>query len=147
MLLLVLVYFLLSTTILPILRIIEDFAEKSEVFNTLNLSFIGELTLNAISMLIIFVSFFIIYFFIPYRIPPRKVIIVSAVTASILWLLAERLFGFYITNVVTLKKIYGAYFFLIVIGFWIYYTSLVFILGAEVGQLYWERRRNNNQDI
>jgi membrane protein len=142
--LLVLVYFLLSTTILPIIRIIEDFAERNEVLASLNLSFLGELTLSIISLLIIFISFFIVYFFIPHSKPPKKVIIVSAAVAALLWLIAERIFGFYITNIVTLKKIYGAYFFMIVVAFWIYYTSLVFIMGAEIGQLYGERSGNNS---
>ncbi len=137
--LVVLGYFLISTTILPVLRIVEDFAEKSEVVTALNLNFLGEASLTILSLLLIFVSFLIIYFFIPFKRPSRKVIFVSAATASILWLIAERIFGFYITNVVTLKKVYGTYFFLIVVGFWIYYTSLVFIVGALMGQLYRER--------
>ena len=141
--LLVLAYFLISTMILPIMRIIEDFAEKSEFTRSLNLDFLGEFALNGFSILIIFISFFIVYYFIPYKKPPKKAIVVSAVSASLLWILAERVFGFYITNVVTLKRIYGAYFFMIVVAFWIYYTSLVFILGAEIGQLFRERKEKH----
>jgi membrane protein len=141
--LLVLAYFLISTMILPIMRIIEDFAEKSEFTRSLNLDFLGEFALNGFSILIIFISFFIVYYFIPYKKPPQKAIVVSAVSASLLWLLAERVFGFYITNIVTLKRIYGAYFFMIVVAFWIYYTSLVFILGAEIGQLFRERKEKH----
>ncbi len=141
--LLVLVYFLISTMILPIMRIVEDFAEKSEFTRSLNLDFLGEFALNGFSILIIFISFFIVYYFIPYKKPPQKAIVVSAVSASLLWLLAERVFGFYITNIVTLKRIYGAYFFMIIVAFSIYYTSLVFILGAEIGQLFRERKEKH----
>jgi len=56
-----------------------------------------------------------------------------------LWGTVQYLFGYYITNFITLKKVYGAYLFAIVVIFWIYYTSFVFILGAEIGQLYRER--------
>ena len=55
---------------------------------------------------------------------------------------ANKFFGYYITNFATLKNIYGAYVFLIVGIFWIYYPSAIFIIAAEIGQLFRERRAN-----
>lgn len=137
--LLVIVYFLLSTTILPGLDITQEIADKTGLLHTIHLDFVTDLLVRGVSFLLIFVSFFFVYFAIPYPRPPKKAIAVSALTAAILWNLAQELFGFYIANMVTLKRIYGAYFFMIVVAFWIYYTSLVFIVGAEIGQLYRER--------
>jgi len=137
--LLVVIYFLLSTTILPGLSISQELADKSGLLAKLNLEFLTEFVLQAFSLSLIFISFVFVYFAIPQSRLPIKAIVVSALTATILWYLAQQLFGYYITNFITLKRIYGAYFFLIVVAFWIYYTSLVFILGAEIGQLYRER--------
>ena len=136
---LVIIYFLLSTTILPGLDISNTLADKTGMMRNISLEFLSDFALKAFSLLIIFLSFLFIYFLIPQSRPPRWTIFVSALSATVLWQVAQELFGFYITNFVTLKRVYGAYFFLIVVAFWIYYTSLVFILGAEIGQLYRER--------
>lgn len=138
--LMVLVYFLLSTAILPAWEVIDEFADKFELLEGLRFGFIEDLLLGGLSFALIFVTFLIIYTAVPYEKPPRKVVIVSAVSAAILWELAKHLFGFYTTHSITLKRIYGAYTLLIVVAFWIYYTSVVFIVGAEIGQLYRERR-------
>ncbi len=37
-----------------------------------------------------------------------------------------------------LQQIYGTYVMVVMIGLWIYYSSLVFILGAIIGQVYRE---------
>lgn len=145
---LVIIYFLLSTTILPGLDVSQELAQHLNILGNFGIN-LSEFALGLFSLVIIFISFFIVYFFIPNRRPRRRIILVSATTAAILWHVAQQLFEFYLTHFVTLKRIYGAYFFLIVVGFWIYYTSLVFILGAETGQLAGEwadRRRDRAAD-
>jgi membrane protein len=137
--LLVIVYFLLSTTILPGLDVTQEIADKTGLLHKIHLDFVTDLLVRGVSFLVIFISFFVVYFAIPYPRPPKKAIAISALWAAVLWNLAQAVFGYYITNMVTLKRIYGAYFFMIVVAFWIYYTSLVFIVGAEIGQLYRER--------
>ncbi len=137
--LLVIVYFLLSTTILPGLDVTQEIADKTGLLQKIHLDFVTDLLVRGVSFLVIFVSFFVVYFAIPHPRPPKKAIAISALWAAVLWNLAQAVFGYYITNMVTLKRIYGAYFFMIVVAFWIYYTSLVFIVGAEIGQLYRER--------
>lgn len=137
--LLVIVYFLLSTTILPGLDVTQEIADKTGYLHSVHLEFITDLLVRGVAFLLIYVSFFFVYFAIPHQRPPKKAIAVSALFATVLWNLAQSLFGFYITHMVTLKRVYGAYFFMIVVAFWIYYTSLVFIVGAEIGQLYRER--------
>jgi membrane protein len=49
------------------------------------------------------------------------------------------LFGIYLSNFTTFSRIYGAYALGIVVAFWIYYSSAVFILGAEIAKLFDER--------
>jgi len=136
---LVLFYFLLSITILPGFEIIKEFAEKSEILHSFQFDFIEGFATGLVSFLMIFVSFLTVYFYIPMEKMPKRAIIVSALSAAVLWELAKQLFGFYITNFVTLNRIYGAYALMIIVAFWVYYSSAVFILGAEIGQLYRER--------
>ena len=141
MVFLVLLYFLASTTVLPALEIFEQFAEKTSYLQGLGFGFLADILLSAIAFIIIFVAFFIMYSLVPQVTLPFKAILISSFSAAVLWKLAQYFFGLYITNVVSLKQVYGAYVLVIVIAFWIYYTSLVFVVGAEIGQLYRERKR------
>jgi membrane protein len=141
MVILVLLYFLASTTILPALEIFEQFAEKTSYLQGLGFGFLADFLLSSISFIIIFIAFFIMYYLVPQAKLPFKAVILSSFSAAVLWKLAQYFFGLYITNVVSLKQVYGAYMLVIVIAFWIYYTSMVFIVGAEIGQLYREKKR------
>jgi len=136
---LVLLYFLLSITILPGFEIIKEFAEKSEIFQIMQFDFIEGSATGLVSFLMIFISFLTIYFYIPMGKMPKRAIVVSALSSAVLWELAKQLFGFYITNFITINRIYGAYALIIILAFWVYYSSVVFIMGAEIGQLYRER--------
>jgi len=138
MVLMVMLYFLLSTLILPGLDIFTGFAQKLDFLNIYGIGSVADYLVSFISFTVIFVAFFIIYFLIPKGKISIKVIGVSAFWAALLWEAAKQGFGFYITNVASFKKIYGAYSLIIVVVFWLYYTSLVFILGGLIGQLYRE---------
>lgn len=132
-------YFLLSIAILPLLEAAKKVIEDILFIGDIEFGFLSDLALASISFLLIFMTFIIIYWLIPYKKLHLKVILMSALAASVLWESARQLFGFYLANVVTLKMIYGAYVLIVVIAFWIYYTGIVFILGAELGQLFRER--------
>jgi len=137
--LLVVIYFLLSTTILPSVGIIEDFASRSELLAGFDLAGLADIAVDVVTTLVIFFAFFIVYLLVPQTKLPKKVVLISAVSAAVMWKIAEMIFGYYIAHVATLTKVYGAYSFLIVVAFWIYYTSIVFIIGSLIGQLYRER--------
>ena len=69
----------------------------------------------------------------------KRSVLLGAMWASIFWVTAKILFGMYLSNFTTFSRIYGAYALGIVVAFWIYYTSAVFILGAEIAKLFDER--------
>ncbi len=132
-------YFLLAIAVLPSLEAIKGLVAKFFFVGTISFGFLSDLALAGVSFLLILVTFMFIYWLIPYRKMNPKVVLVSALAASVLWESARQIFGFYLANIVTLKMVYGAYVLIVVIAFWIYYTAIVFILGAEIGQLYRER--------
>jgi membrane protein len=136
----VLGYFLLSTTILPALNVAIRIAEESPLLANVELGLVEDVLIRAISFIIIFAAFLFIYFMVPNKRPPRRVALMSAVWATALWVVARELFGIYISHAVNIDRVYGAYAFVVIVAFWIYYTSITFIVGAEIGQLYRERR-------
>ena len=75
----------------------------------------------------------------------KTVPLVSAFWATVLWELARKVFGYYVSNFLSVNKIYGAFILIAVILFWLFYSSCLFIVGAEIGQLYRERRKNRGE--
>jgi membrane protein len=85
-----------------------------------------------------------IYYFIPSGRLQTKMVFLSTFWASFLWLVAKELFGYYISHAALLNRIYGTYIFVVIVALWIYYSSLILIIGAEIGQLYKDRRKKEN---
>ena len=82
-----------------------------------------------------FVMFYIVNRFIPDVKMPKKIALIASVTSTSLWWIAGKAFAWYLTTFHSYGKIYGAYAFLIVFLVWIYYSSIVFIVGIVIGQL------------
>lgn len=139
MIIIVIIFLLLSIIILPAIDIIKNITYRFAIFNYVQFSSFEHIAISLISYLTVFLLFYVFYSFIPYAKLGRKVPAVSAFWAATLWEVAKRLFGYYINHLATLDRIYGTYALLVVVAFWIYYTSVIFILGAEIGQLYRER--------
>ncbi|HEX2866642.1 MAG TPA: YihY/virulence factor BrkB family protein [Ignavibacteriales bacterium] len=139
MVLIIIVLVLFATIIIPAIDILKDYTHKFGVLHFLELNAIQHMMISAVSFLAIYVTFYVFYSLIPYAKLGRKVPALSAFWAAILWEIAKRLFGYYINHFATLNKIYGTYALLVVLAFWIYYSFITFLLGAEIGQLYRER--------
>lgn len=138
--LMVLLIFFATTISMPFINLVFQFANKFEFLSFLQTGFIERLFLGLFSLILIYIVFTILYLAVPVKKVGRKAVFVSAFWAAILWETAKQLFGFYITNYAVYGKIYGAYALVVVVAFWIYYSSVVFIIGAEVGRLYYERK-------
>jgi membrane protein len=76
---------------------------------------------------------------IPYAKLGKRIPLVSAFWATTLWEIARRLFGYYVYDFLSQNKVYGPFIIIVVILFWLFYSSCLFILAAEIGQLYRER--------
>lgn len=90
-------------------------------------------------ILIATLLFYIVYRYVPDSMPPRSAALVSTITMTVLWLLSGELFSVYVTRFSAIGTIYGPYTFLLVLLLWIYYSCLIFVLGAIAGELFWER--------
>ncbi len=140
MTLIVVLFVLLSVFVIPGLEALRklSFGPEAPAADILNL--LQHTAIVAITLAIVFAVFLILYRYAPSRLIPWRTAIVSSISATLLWVIAKESFGFYISHFVTLQRVYGAYLFIVVIALWLYYSSLVLLLGAEIGQLYRERR-------
>jgi membrane protein len=138
--LMVLLIFFATTILMPFINIIFQFAYTFKFLAFLQTGFFEHLLLSLFSLLLIYIVFTILYLAVPVKKVGKKAVFVSALWAAILWETAKQLFGIYINNYAAYGKIYGAYALVVVVAFWIYYSSVVFIIGAEIGRLYYERK-------
>jgi membrane protein len=83
------------------------------------------------AFLLIFLVFLLLYKFIPNTKTYWRGVWPGALLAAVLFELARTLFIFYLDNFANYQLIYGSITSIIVLLVWIYYSSLVMILGAE----------------
>ncbi len=139
MVFLLVLFVLLSIFLLPTFTLIVDSAEKLDIFRAFRFTDIVDWVIKLGSLLVMFFMFFMFYYIIPYEKLGKRVPMVAAFWATILWELARWIFGYYVKHFLSTNKIYGAFIFIVVVLFWIFYSSCLFIIGAEIGQLYRER--------
>jgi membrane protein len=140
MVLMVILIFFFSTILMPILDVLRQAATQWKVLSFFTAGIFEYFLFSALSFLLIFVVFLVLYMTVPLRKLTRKTTFVSAFWAALLWEGAKQVFGYYIYNFSSFGRIYGAYALVVVVAFWIYYSSVVFIIGAEIGRLFHERR-------
>ncbi|MCB2201797.1 YihY/virulence factor BrkB family protein [bacterium] len=143
----VLVFFLLALAVLPAIDVAIRFAQDVAGPNLMDLEVLQKSVVKVISFAAIFLAYAALYFAVPQKRLPRRTVIVSALAAAVLWEIAKQLFGLYIQHGASIKRVYGTYALLVVVAFWIYYTSIVFIIGAEIGQLASERKAKETEGL
>ena len=80
--------------------------------------------------------FYLLYRHLPHRPVPRGAALAGALLASVLWEVAKQLFRLYIATVGMYDQIYGPLGVLVAFVMFVYYSAIVFVLGAEyVGAL------------
>ena len=139
MVFLVLCFFLLSITLFPVLEAVKDATFASPFLRFLRFNVFEKYAYSALSFLSISGVFAVLYLLVPYEKPGRKTVAVSALSTAVLWEIAEQGFGYYINHIASMDRIYGAYALAVVVVLWVYYASVVFVLGAAIGQLHRER--------
>ncbi len=142
LMLIVLALLLTSTFLSPIVNVLQRLGMEvlphwlSPVINTTAPRFL--------SLAISIVLYGVLFWMLPHERLPRKVIYVSAATSVILTEVMRFFFVIYMAHISSLRTLYGTYAFLAGISLWLYYASLAFLIGAEVGWLYWDRHERIN---
>ncbi len=131
--------FLALILVLPILDFLISFAQTTPYLQVFNQPIFHRFFTASFSFFVMFFIFAVLYKFMPTENIRKRSVLLGAMWASIFWVAAKILFGIYLSSFTTFSRIYGAYALGIVVAFWIYYTSAVFILGAEIGKLFDER--------
>lgn len=130
---------LVSTFVLPTINIFIKAAENLDVLQNFRVDSVIHTIFSFTSIIVVLLLFFVFYSLIPYAKLERKVTFIGALWATILWEIARFAFGYYIQTFLQSNKFYEAFLLIIVLLFWLFYASILFIIGAEIAQLYRER--------
>jgi membrane protein len=136
---LVILLFFMITILMPIFEVLRKAALNIQYLKFLQAPIFEHFLFSIISLSAIFILFIVLYVTVPRKKLGKKAILWSAFWSAILWEAAKQAFGYYIYNFANYGKIYGTYALVVVIAFWIYYSAIVFIIGAEIGWLYYLR--------
>lgn len=93
------------------------------------------------SVLLSAVTFYLVYRFLPDRRVTRGAAVAGALLTSVLWEVAKQLFRLYIRDVGVYDQIYGPLGVLVAFVMFVYYTMVVFVLGAAYVAALTGRRR------
>jgi membrane protein len=73
-----------------------------------------------------------LYRFVPNARLPWRSVLAASVTAGLLWEVAKQLFRLYILGVGLYSAVYGSFGVAIALIMWVYYSAVVFVLGATL---------------
>jgi membrane protein len=142
----VVLLFLVSIMLLPMLDFFSTLAQTTPYLQYFNKPIFQRFLSTLISLFVMYLIFSALYKFMPIVKIRKRSVLIGALWAALLWVTAKVLFGIYLSTFKTFSRIYGAYALAVVVAFWIYYTSAVFIIGAEIGKLFDERLSERIKD-
>jgi membrane protein len=137
--LIVVLSFLITTLSLPLLDFFRSLATSTPYLQYFNRAIFANIISAGVSFIIMYFIFSLLYKFMPIVKIRKRSVLIGAMWAALMWVGAKQLFGRYLSSFHTFSRIYGAYALGVVVAFWIYYTAIVFIIGAEIGKLFDER--------
>lgn len=114
--------------------------------------YIGDIlpTINMVNLIISFILVTILFAFMFKYLPSLKVqwryIAVGATVTSILFTIGKMVIGVYLSRSIY-STIYGAQGALVILLFWVYYSSLIFFFGAELTQVIQKKYSTNRLEI
>jgi len=130
------------------LRISAGFVSNVLGIDPGEIPFIGQAT-QLWPQLVAFITLLIMFLLIFRYLPPRRIgwstAMVAATFTAVFVELLKYAFSWYVTGIADFGSAWGNIATFVILVFWIYYTSVVFILGGEVAQVVSMRRIRKRQ--
>lgn len=140
---------MLLTLVLTVLILIYSYAVPIVTFfidsitDLLPDMFTGFLTKLFLMLFSLLTSFLLIYFifrWVPNEKIPRRPRVFATLLTVIMIEISRHVFAWYISSVTDYGKFYGAYAVIVSIAVWIYYSSLIILLSAELGKYIYDNK-------
>lgn len=128
--------FMVNMGITVVLEIVEEYGINLLGIQGEGLNLVRNASVQLLAFGSIFVLFILVYRYFPPRRIPWRTALTAATFTAVLFEMSKFLFSWYLANVANFGSVYGSLTSAAVLFFWIYYGSVVFILGGEVAQIY-----------
>jgi membrane protein len=123
------------------LQWVQDYGIPFLGLEAYDLSRVTALGSMLMAFTITYLMFYFVYRYVPDRWIPRTDAAIAALFSSLLFELAKQVFIAYLSNFGRLMQFYGSFTNLVVVAFWVYYSSIVFMLGGELARIVQVHRR------
>ena len=100
---------------------------------------------QALAFVILWVTFLLTYRYLPARRTSWRTSLIAASFTSVCFELLKRAFSWYVANLADYTSTYGPFAIVVILILWIYYSSVVFVLGGEVAQVWMNGRIRKRQ--
>jgi membrane protein len=139
MMLLSTLFFLATVLVTSIFSILKKFSAQTLAMKLQYLGARYELASIFLAFFFTVCLFFCLYRYVPFRKIRNSTALFAALGAGVLWELAKHGFRFYLLKFADVNEVYGPFGLLFALVLWVYYSCIVFILGAEMGWV-WEKK-------
>ena len=126
--------FVVNVGVTIILNIVAGYGREILGIDASRLGYAGYVWAQLIAFLSLWLMFLMIYRYLPPRRISWHTVLIAATFTAVIFELMKQGFSFY-AQVADYGSVYGNLTFLLILILWIYYASVVFILGGEVGQV------------
>ncbi len=103
-------------------------------------SFVSNIFLMFFSLLTSFLLIYFIFRWVPNERIPRKPRVFATSLTVVMIEISRHVFAWYISSVTDYGKFYGTYAVIVSIAVWIYYSSLIILLSAELGKYIYDNK-------
>lgn len=136
------IFFTVALTIIIILTlgalvfgdVIGDYITRIIPFEHI-ISIIWNITRYGIVLFMMILVFAGIYRYTPARKIPWKEVIPGSVFSCLGWIIVSLVFSYYINNIANYSMLYGSLGAMFILMTWLYLTSIILILGAEINSM------------
>lgn len=136
------ILFILSMAITSSVQIFEEYSQG--LFGELiTLTLFEKIIPMLIGFIISFCLFYVLYALVPHGKINRRVVLFSSFISALFFEALKYLFSVYILKIANYGKIYGTYATIVISIFYIYYLSVIFVVGAELGEIYYQKNKEN----
>jgi len=97
-----------------------------------------------VTFVLIFILAAINYYVLPAKKVKIKTIIPGSIFFTVFWLLGSWLFSVYINNFGSYNKVYGSIAAFAILMIWLYFTSIIILVGGEINNYVFEKHEINN---
>lgn len=126
--------FVVNVGVTIVLGVVAGYGRELFGIDATRLGYAGYVWAQLLGFFSLWLMFLMIYRYLPPRRISWRTVLIAATFTAMLFELMKQGFSFY-AQVADYGSVYGNLTFLLILILWIYYASVVFILGGEVGQV------------